>query len=268
MTAPVSVGPDPAAREDTGMNVRTWQLLIVALAFTLAAGWRLQTAGSASAQSMPPAMNPGAPMTPGSGGMPQSGCASTDSWCAYCMRHPDSDLCKADNTATASSSMVSSGETSLTHTTATYRVELDISPAAMMLMPDQAPGKTSDEVMVQMPGMAMPAMAMTDQGQPVNHHLEVHISNKLSGAAVTNVMPNITIMDEASGMSRTLQDVMAMYHVPQSDLCFGNNVYLPDGQYKITVKVGSETVEFSHVAVSGGMPLSMGSTMPASLAMP
>jgi hypothetical protein len=104
----------------------------------------------------------------------------------------------------------------------------------------------------------MPAMATTDNGYPVNHHLEAHIYDKTSGAVVSSVTPAITITDEASGATRTVDDVAAMYDIQagQNDLHFGNNVYLPDGTYTVQVTVGPESAQFMHVAVSGGAGLS------------
>lgn len=141
--------------------------------------------------------------------------------------------------------------------TASYDVQLDLGPAAMMLTPDQAQGATSGELMVDMPGMGTSAMAMTDEGQPVNHHLEVHVYDKSSGAVDSSVMPSITITNVATGASRPLSDVMLMYDVQtgQSDLHFGNNLYLPDGTYTIVVTIGQENAQFVNVAVSDGSGL-------------
>lgn len=160
-----------------------------------------------------------------------------------------------------------------TQTTASYSVELDIVPAMQMASSDQAQGAAAPMVMVPMPGMAMSGMSMgsmpmtmatTDDGQPVNHHLGVHIHDAVTGALVSTVMPNISITNEGTGETRTLDDVVAMYGMPagQSDLHFGNNVYLPDGTYTITVGVGQESALFSHVNVSGGMGLSTNSMAP------
>ncbi len=135
--------------------------------------------------------------------------------------------------------------------TANYTIDLGIGPVETMLMPDQAPGATSGEVMAPMPGMPMPTMMPTDQGQPVNHHLEVHIANIATGAVITDRMPTITITD-ALGMSRPLDPVMAMYGVTTgiSDWHFGNSVYLPDGTYSIRVQVGNEQTVFTSLMVT------------------
>ncbi|MGI8690381.1 MAG: hypothetical protein ACR2M3_17515 [Thermomicrobiales bacterium] len=59
----------------------------------------------------------------------------------------------------------------------------------------------------------------------------------------------ITITN-AMGMSRAL-DAMAMYGVTAgvSDWHFGNNVYLADGAYTISVQVGNEQTVFKSVMV-------------------
>ena len=81
----------------------------------------------------------------------------------------------------------SMGQITLTQATPSYSVELDIDSAMLMLTPDQAQGATSGMVMVSMPnmGMATASMSMlvatTDDGQPVNHHLGVHIHDSATG---------------------------------------------------------------------------------------
>lgn len=160
--------------------------------------------------------------------------------------------------------------TEWTTTTASYKLVLDIGPVETMLMPDQAKGASSGEVMVAMPGMPMPQMVMTDQGHAVNRHLEVHIVNKATGAVVSNLVPTITLTNQMTNQSRQLSSAMPMYGVKEgmSDLHFGNNLYLPDGSYTITVMVGSEQAVFKNVAVStAGMaaPMPMPAPMPAGM---
>lgn len=147
--------------------------------------------------------------------------------------------------------VLAQGGVSLTQTTEHYKIMLDIGPLATMLMPDQAQNAKQGEVMVQMQGMPMPEMSMTDQGQPVNHHLEAHIVDLATNQVVTDTLPTISITD-GSGMARTLMQVAMMYDVQvgASDTHFGNNVYLPDGSYTIVVTVKSDTATFKDVAVS------------------
>lgn len=107
----------------------------------------------------------------------------------------------------------------------------------------------------------MTDMTFTDQGQPVNHHLEVHIFDKGSGARVTDVIPTVRITDESAGTSRELaNNVHASGEIPYVLACmtakhraaerhFGDNLYLSDGEYTVTVGVGNETAVMENIAV-------------------
>jgi hypothetical protein len=85
-------------------------------------------------------------------------------------------------------------------------------------------------------------MTMVDRGQPVNHHLEVHIFDKVSGAEVKNLIPNVTITDKAAGTSQGLGNVQAclLANHRVTEPHFGDNLYLPNGRYTVTVGIGSE----------------------------
>ncbi len=133
-----------------------------------------------------------------------------------------------------------------------YKITLEIGPVATMLMPEQAAGAKEGEVMVHMPGMPH-SMGMTDQGKPVNRHLEVHIYDKATGTVVTEVIPKITFTNQATGKSRSLATIGAMYDVRegQKDLHFGSNLFLPEGTYTVLVVVGSEKAIFINIAVTG-----------------
>lgn len=153
------------------------------------------------------------------------------------------------------------GETEQTQTTAHYKITLTFGATATMLTPDQAAGAKEGEVMVEMPGMAMPAMSMTDGGQPINHHLEIAVADKSSGAVIANQIPAITIKNDMTGAIRTLDAVMAMYDVQvgKDDIHFGNNLYLADGTYTITAVVNGETASFAPLTVGAGSSMSGGS---------
>src|SRR5262249_7370633 len=120
-------------------------------------------------------------------------------------------------------------------TTASYKLDLSLGPAETMLTPDQEKTATQGEVMVAMPGMAMPTMSMTDQGQTVNPPLEIHRYGKASGNGIKDKLPAITIPNQGTGASRKLEPVGAMYGVGEGQRrwAFGGNVYLPDGKYTI-----------------------------------
>lgn len=154
--------------------------------------------------------------------------------------------------------------TSWTQTTALYKVVLSAGPVEAMLTPNQAKGATAGEVMVPMSGMSMPSMSMTDQGHPVNHHLEVHVYNRTTGQVLTNLTPTISITN-SSGATRQLSSVGAMYGVTagQSDYHYGNNVYLANGTYIVTVQIGDNKATFSNVVVQGPtMPANPTPAMP------
>lgn len=102
-------------------------------------------------------------------------------------------------------------------------------------------------------------MSMTDQGNPVNQHLEIHIYSRGSGAAVLGASPAITIRNLASGETREFRDVREC--VPPDDHGagphYGDNLHLPDGRYSITVTVGEESVVFEDIVVEGATTSSM-----------
>ena len=120
--------------------------------------------------------------------------------------------------------------------TASYRVELWTGPALTQMM-------------------SFPIMSAIDQGQPVNRHLEIHIFSNSGGAMVTTLIPTVNITDQTTGISRELADVQetgASLGVSFVSACliskhrdveahFGDNIYLPNGKYTVTVAVGEET---------------------------
>ena len=144
-----------------------------------------------------------------------------------------SGLLSASWTGSAFTTAAASVRTAQTVQTASYRVKLEIGPAVK----PEGMGATS----------GMPAM---EEGKAVNHHLGVSIQNKSSGTAVMNVLPAVTITDEKAGTSRRLETLRC---VPPNDHGagphFGNNLYLPDGKYTVTITVGNETAVFRGVVV-------------------
>ena len=121
--------------------------------------------------------------------------------------------------------------------TASYEVELWTGPALRMM------------------SMAFPIMSIADEGNPVNRHLEIHIFDKSSRAKVTSVVPVVRITNRATGVTRELadgQETGASLGVSFVTACqiskhrdvephFGDNIYLPDGEYTVAVRVGDET---------------------------
>ena len=119
--------------------------------------------------------------------------------------------------------------------TASYRVELWTGPALTVMT-------------------AVPVMSRTDQGQPVNRHLELHIFDKSSGAKVTDIIPAIRITDRSTGVSRELAfslETGVSQGVSFVTAClvsrhrevephFGDNLHLRGGDYTLIVGIGDE----------------------------
>ena len=119
--------------------------------------------------------------------------------------------------------------------TAFYRVELWTGPVLTMMT-------------------AFPVMSGTDQGQPVNRHLEVHIFDKSSGAKVTDIIPVVKITDLSTGASRELalsRETGGSQGISFVTAClvsrhrevephFGDNLHLRSGDYTLIVGIGDE----------------------------
>ena len=103
------------------------------------------------------------------------------------------------------------------------------------------------------------AMTTVDQGQPVNHHLEVHVFDKSSGAEVKNLDPTVRITDLGTGGTRDIAvDRHPSGEVPYVTACllanhrvtephFGDNLHLRDGTYTFAIGVGNETTVFENI---------------------
>lgn len=142
---------------------------------------------------------------------------------------------------------------------ATISMTVNVGGMEPMLMEDQAAGATEGEIMPSMAGMEMPMMTMMDQGHPVNHHLEAHLYNAATGEPIMDQVPTISVRNQATGEEHMVADVVPMYGAEEglSDWHYGNNVYLPDGLYTITVSVGGQTSVFPDVSVMGGEEMEM-----------
>src|SRR5438105_2543805 len=133
--------------------------------------------------------------------------------------------------------------------TPAYDVMLLIGPAQepsplMAMQPDQS----ADMAMGHGPGMLSD---QADQGMAVNHRLEVRITQATSGSVVTDVTPSIRVTDRSTGESRDLAQIMGMNTgMGAEDFRYGQNVFLPDGTYWVTVQLGrGETAQFRDVMV-------------------
>jgi hypothetical protein len=143
-----------------------------------------------------------------------------------------------------------------------YVLALSIGPVEQMVSPMDAMTAQSGEVMVTggptslSPSMStdtgMPTFTM-DQGEPVNHHLEVHITRSDTGAVVNDVTPIIRLTDKSTGESRDLPQVMGMVGVgaDMTDFHYGQNVYLSGGVYNVTVMAGQDKAVFRDCVTEG-----------------
>ncbi|MBI4181008.1 MAG: hypothetical protein HY528_03670 [Chloroflexi bacterium] len=122
--------------------------------------------------------------------------------------------------------------------TSSYRFILGIEEAEEMLTPEQAKTAKEGEVMMGTSPVSM------QEGPMPNHHLEVQIHNKKNGDLIKEPMPKITVGDKELM-------IMAMYGLKsgESDMHFGNNLYLADGNYTVKVSIGGETAVFDNVVV-------------------
>ena len=75
-----------------------------------------------------------------------------------------------------------------------------------------------------------------------------------SGSPMMDMAPAIRVTDKATGVSRDLAQLMGMNDMSMAptDFHFGQNVFLPDGTYQVTVMLGpSESAQFRDVVVVG-----------------
>jgi hypothetical protein len=141
--------------------------------------------------------------------------------------------------------------TTLVERTPRYTVVLAIGPAEQIVSPMDAMHGQAGEVAVTGGGMEMMAQHM-DQGLPANHSVNVHIALADAMTVVMDVTPTIRITDKTTGVARDLPAVMGMYgsSMGPTDFHYGQNVFLPDGTYVVTVMVGaSDAAQFREVAV-------------------
>ncbi len=151
--------------------------------------------------------------------------------------------------ASASMCMPGSGITQ-TVNTAAYKMVLDIGPREMMYTPAQAQAQhpSDGEVMVrgQMVNMGMGNGASSASAR----HLEVHICKLGTGQVVTNLAPDITLVDNSAN-DMTDKVPSAVMRGPTSgvaDLHYGNNVTMPpDRHFTVTVAAGGQHAPF-HVS--------------------
>ncbi len=137
----------------------------------------------------------------------------------------------------------------VTQKTASYAISLTLGPKETMFTPAEVKAKhlKSGEVMI---GGSM-AMDMSSGMGGAVRHLEVHITSRATGKAITNLTPKIAVADRTTKALSDVITVVKMQGVgaPASDIHFGNNVDLHLGHaYTVAVAVGAEETVFHFVA--------------------
>jgi hypothetical protein len=138
---------------------------------------------------------------------------------------------------------------SLTQTTTSYAVQLDIGPVETIMAPNQAGNAKTGDVMSTMPEVTHDTII--DEKLPVNHSFELHIMNKATGAPITGTKVEVMLKDWANGRTYLPDDIVREYDVDQGvkDMHYGRNIYLPAGHYTVNLMVGQERVSFRDVQV-------------------
>jgi hypothetical protein len=114
------------------------------------------------------------------------------------------------------------------------------------------PAESEDPSMMMLPHMS-------DQGMAVNHWLDIHVSRADSGDVVNDLTPTIRVTDKLTGESRDLPGIMGVSGgMSPTDFHYGQNVFLPDGTYLVTVQLDpGDTAEFRDVSVMAAPMMDM-----------
>jgi hypothetical protein len=133
--------------------------------------------------------------------------------------------------------------------TPAFDVVLSIGPAQAMSSESANMAMSHDMSMGENEMTMQPQQA--DQGMAVNHWIDVHVAQSGSGAAVNDVTPTIRITDKSTGEAHDLPSVMGMRGgMSPADFHYGQNVFLPDGTYQISVLLGpADTAQFRDVVI-------------------
>jgi hypothetical protein len=155
---------------------------------------------------------------------------------------------------------MSTGSSTVTETmmAGPYKLTLSIGPTEPMYIRAQVNKShpKSGEVMVS-GSMTMSGRGM--HGAKLNHHLELHVYDGMSGTTVTKAMVTITIRD-ARGKLLERVPIATIYGIKEgmADFHFGNNVALMAGKYQVVTQVNKTTATFKvtiGAASSGGMSM-------------
>jgi hypothetical protein len=132
-----------------------------------------------------------------------------------------------------------------------YKLTLDIGPLEVMYTAAQIKKlhPKSGEIMIS--GTMVMGMGM---GPMPNHHLELHVFSRQTGAVVTKAMVAITIYTAKGKLVEKVPiAVMRGIKSGASDTHFGNNVALKDGKYMVKAQVEHTTATFMVTVGAGSM---------------
>lgn len=129
--------------------------------------------------------------------------------------------------------------------TTTYNLLAEIGGLQPMYTPAQASAQHPKTGEVMFGGqMLMPPN--TSNPSPDWRHLEVHVYDKKSGDVYRSADPVISVTNKSTGQTQLVPIVVMQGVIEGSgDYHYGNNVNLPNGQYTVTVVIGSETANFA-----------------------
>jgi len=133
-----------------------------------------------------------------------------------------------------------------------YKLVLQLLPAEPFYTQDQYAKEHPKDGMLVMGGATPVAPGAASHP---NHHLIVHVYDAASGKALTNATVTIRY-GTVSGATKNLPivEMQAIGKGPQSTH-YGNNLYLPDGTYTVTVTANGNTATFTVTAQAASMKM-------------
>ncbi len=180
------------------MQPRPWHFALLALVMILGAVWALQPGGQAAARSMPPAMNPAMPIAANGAALPGNSCASGESWCAYCMRHTDADLCQAYKPAMKTYVNATFGYSVTYPGTWTFKAFPDVTTGGNFY----PAGKENDPYSV-IVSISANAKAGSQQSVPLAQYVQIAASQEIQGYLKLESSEEITTASGLIGYETT-----------------------------------------------------------------
>jgi hypothetical protein len=120
---------------------------------------------------------------------------------------------------------------------------------AQEVAPEMMVQRTENYTMVLEIGPPEMGTGMMDQGMEANHNVMLRITHADLDMMVMDVTPLIRVTDSVTGVSHDLPQMMGM-HDMSSAFHYGQDVFLADGTYVVTVMVGeSDAAQFRDVHV-------------------